>query len=47
LLLKPQLTRAEVGRLANIEAVYGIAALALLMAGLTLWLGSFGKPAIV
>jgi len=47
LLLKKQLTRAEIGRIATIDAVYGIAAFVLLAAGLTLWLGSFGKPAIV
>jgi putative membrane protein len=47
LLLKKELTRAEIGRLAAIDAVYGIAAFTLLTAGLTLWLGSFGKPAIV
>jgi putative membrane protein len=45
LLLRKELTRAEVGRLSRIDAVYGIAALTLLTAGLTLWLGSFGKPA--
>ena len=43
LLLKKELTRQEIGRLAKIDAVYGIAALALLSAGLTLWLGSVGK----
>jgi putative membrane protein len=32
--------------LVRIDAVYGIAALTLLGAGLTLWLGSFGKPAV-
>ena len=46
LLLKKMLTRAEVSRLSRIDAVYGVAALTLLIAGLTLWLGSFGKPAI-
>ncbi|GHN01608.1 membrane protein [Cytophagales bacterium WSM2-2] len=46
LLLKKELTRDEVGRLARIDMVYGIAALTLLIAGLTLWLGSIGKPAI-
>ena len=46
LLLKKELTRGEIGRLATIDAVYGIAALALLGAGLTLWLGEIGKPAI-
>ncbi len=45
LLLKKELTRAEIGRLARIDAVYGVAALMLLGAGLTLWLGGFGKPA--
>src|SRR5215212_6555320 len=46
LLLKKELTRAELGRLSKIDAVYGIAALTLLAAGLTLWLGGVGKPAI-
>lgn len=46
LLLKKQMTRAELRRIATIDAIYGIAALCLLAAGLTLWLGSFGKPAI-
>jgi len=46
LLLKKDLSRAEIGRLSRIDAVYGIAALTLLCAGLTLWLGSFGKPSI-
>lgn len=46
LLLKRTLTRAEVGRLARIDAIYGLAALTLVTAGLTLWLGGFGKPAI-
>ena len=46
LLLKNSLTRAEIGRIARIDAVYGIAALTLLCVGLTLWLGGFGKPAI-
>lgn len=44
LLLKKTMTRAEIGRLARIDAVYGLAALTLLSAGLTLWLGGFGKP---
>lgn len=44
LLLKKQLTRAEIGRLARVDAVYGIAALTLIAAGLTLWLGGVGKP---
>jgi putative membrane protein len=44
LLLKPQLTRAEITRLSRIDAVYGIAALLLLTVGLTLWLSGVGKP---
>lgn len=47
LLVKKNMTRAELDRLARIDALYGIAALVLLGAGLTLWLGSFGKAAIV
>lgn len=46
LLLKKEMTRLELERLARIDGVYGIAALTLLGAGLTLWLGEFGKPAI-
>lgn len=44
LLLKKVLTRSEIGRLSRIDAVYGIASLTLVGAGLTLWLGEFGKP---
>lgn len=46
MLLKKTLTRSEIGKLARIDAVYGIAALTLLTAGLTLWLGGYGKPAV-
>jgi putative membrane protein len=46
LLLKKELTRAEIGRIARIDAVYGIAALTLVCAGLTLWFSGVGKPAI-
>ncbi|MCA6380983.1 MAG: DUF2214 family protein [Cytophagales bacterium] len=46
LLLKKELTRQEMDRLSRIDAVYGIAAVVLLAAGLTLWLGSIGKPAV-
>lgn len=46
LLLKPTLTRAEIARLSLIDAVYGIAAVSLLAAGLTLWLSGIGKPAV-
>ncbi|GCC52934.1 DUF2214 domain-containing protein [Chryseotalea sanaruensis] len=45
LLLKKEMTPAEIKRLSKIDAVYGIAALTLLGAGLTLWLGEHGKPA--
>lgn len=45
LLLKNEMTRAELNRLARIDAVYGLAAIALLGAGLILWLGGIGKPA--
>jgi putative membrane protein len=43
LLLKKELTRADINRLSRIDLVYGLAALTLLSAGLTLWLGSIGK----
>ncbi|HOX84338.1 MAG TPA: DUF2214 family protein [Chryseolinea sp.] len=46
LLLKKELTRAEIKRISTIDAVYGIAALTLLTAGMTLWLGGFGKPSV-
>lgn len=45
-LLKKTLTRAEIGTLARIDAVYGLAVLTLITVGLTLWLGGFGKPAV-
>jgi putative membrane protein len=44
LLLRPEMTRSELARISRIDAVYGLAALTLLAAGLTLWLGSYGKP---
>lgn len=40
------MTRNELARLAKIDAIYGIAALTLLIAGLILWLASVGKPAV-
>ena len=46
LLLKKELTRKEIGRLARIDAVYGLAAIVLLSVGLTLWLGGIGKPSV-
>jgi len=45
-MLKKSMTRRDIGRLATIDAVYGIAAAILVVAGLTLWLGSIGKPAV-
>lgn len=44
MLIKPQMTRAEISKVSRIDAVYGLAALSLLIVGLTLWLGGFGKP---
>jgi putative membrane protein len=46
ILLKKEMSRGEIARLAKIDAVYGLAALTLLIAGLFLWLGSYGKPAV-
>lgn len=46
LLLKHQMTRSELNRLARIDAVYGLASLVLLGAGLSLWLGAIGKPSV-
>lgn len=46
LLLKKSLTRREIGRIAKIDAVYGMAALTLIGAGLTLWLSDIGKPSV-
>jgi putative membrane protein len=45
-LLKQKMTRAELGRISRIDAVYGLAALTLLVVGFTLWLGGIGKPAV-
>lgn len=45
LLLKKEMTPAEIKRLSIIDAIYGFAALTLLGVGLTLWLGGHGKPA--
>lgn len=44
LLLKKELTRKEIKRIATIDGVYGMGALILLAVGLTLWLGGYGKP---
>jgi putative membrane protein len=44
LLLKPELSKKKIDRLSKIDGIYGLAVLSLLAAGLTLWLGGFGKP---
>lgn len=44
LLLKKELRRKEIKRVATIDGIYGMAAMTLLAVGLTLWLGGFGKP---
>ena len=44
LFLKSSLSRQEIMRLAKIDGIYGFAVVTLLGAGLTLWLGGFGKP---
>ena len=46
LLLKKEMLRSEITRVARIDAVYGIAAVTLLCAGLTLWLSGAGKPSV-
>lgn len=43
-LIKPVLSRQEIGRIARYDGVYGLAALVLLGAGLTLWFGGYTKP---
>ncbi len=45
-LLKPMLTRQEIRRIALIDGIYGLAAVILLVAGLTMWLGSYTKPEV-
>jgi putative membrane protein len=45
ILLKKRLTRSDITRISIIDAVYGLAAMTLLAAGLTLWLSGAGKPA--
>ncbi|MCE7057390.1 DUF2214 family protein [Algoriphagus sp. AGSA1] len=46
LLLRKTMSRREIKRIAAIDGVYGMGALTLLAAGLTLWLGGFGKPSV-
>jgi putative membrane protein len=44
LLLKKTLSRTEIDRLSRIDGIYGLAVLVLLVVGLTLWFGGYGKP---
>lgn len=44
LLLKKELPRSVVSRIARVDAIYGLAALTLIGAGLTLWFSGVGKP---
>lgn len=46
ILLRKEMTPTELGRLARIDSVYGLAALTLLGVGLTLWLGGISKPSV-
>ncbi|NVJ84874.1 MAG: DUF2214 family protein [Algoriphagus sp.] len=43
-LLDKSLTKKQIKLLSRIDAVYGISALSLLIVGLSLWLGGYGKP---
>lgn len=43
-LIRKVVSRKEISRIAIIDGIYGIAAVVLLGAGLTLWLGSYTKP---
>jgi len=43
LLIKAKMTRREIKRMANIDAIYGVAAVVLLAAGFSLWF-ALGKP---
>ena len=46
LLLKKEMTRAEITRISRIDAFYGIAAILVVAAGLTLWFSGVGKPSM-
>jgi len=46
ILLKPIMTRAELNKISQLDLIYGLAAIGLVAAGLTLWLGNVGKPAV-
>ena len=44
-LVKDNLTKKEISRLSFIDLIYGLASITVFAAGLTLWLGEYGKPA--
>jgi len=44
ILIRNGMTRRELKRIVAVDAAYGVAAVVLLVAGFTLWLGGFGKP---
>ena len=44
-LVKDKLTRQEISRISFIDLIYGLASVSVFAAGLTLWLGAYGKPA--
>jgi len=44
LLVQPQLKRLEILRLSKIDAGYGLGAIIIVAAGLTMWLSDIGKP---
>jgi putative membrane protein len=46
LLLKKEMTRAEISRVSRIDAVYGLAAILVVTAGLILWFSGIGKPSV-
>jgi putative membrane protein len=46
LLLKKEMTRADISRISRIDAVYGLAAVLVVAAGLTLWFSGIGKPSV-
>jgi len=43
-LVKDKLTRREISRISFIDLVYGVASIAVFAAGVTLWIGGYGKP---
>lgn len=45
LFVKPQMTKAELNRIARLDGLYGVSSIFVLAAGLYLWLGGIGKPA--